>query len=176
MYNELKQPIQSNLQNKKVYNNAATLKSLPKRANVETQASNIDTRNEILSKSLNNDAIDTLQKAIKKDNKRKNISNFGQLISGALKKENQVIQSIYTSNVKQKRTNISNFGKLASQTPKLKEVRQNKQIQDARKKYNKIGEFMSSRKENALRPFNDELIQSKARDKVKKNIKIKYHM
>ncbi len=37
-------------------------KSLPKRANVETQASNIDTRNEIVSKSLNNDAIDTLQK------------------------------------------------------------------------------------------------------------------
>ena len=58
--------------------------------------------------------------------------------------------------------------KLASQTPKLKEVRQNKQIQDARKKYNKIGEFMSNRKEAALRPFNHELVQSKARDKVKK--------
>jgi hypothetical protein len=170
--------LRDKIQNKNAFGEFATalkdhrdwkiFKSLPKRANVETQASNIDTRNEILSKSLNNDAIDTLQKAIKKDNKRKNISNFGQLTSGALKKENQVIQSIYTSNVKQKRTNISNFGKLASQTPKLKEVRQNKQIQDARKKYNKIGEFMSNRKEAALRPFNHELVQSKARDKVKK--------
>ncbi len=58
-----------------------------------------------------------------KSNKKgyiKNISKFGQLTSGAFKKENQVIQSIYTSNVYKKRTNISNFGKLASQTPKLK--------------------------------------------------------
>ena len=41
-----------------------------------------------------------------------------------------------------KRVNISNFAKLASQTTKLKEVRQNKQMQAARKKYNTIGEKM----------------------------------
>ncbi len=44
-----------------------------------------------------------------------------------------------------KRKNISNFAKSASQTKKLKEVRQNKQIQSARKKYNIIGGKMMPR-------------------------------
>ena len=168
------------IQNKNAFGEFATalkehrdwkiFKSLPKRANVEAQASNINTRNEILTKSLNtnNDVSNILQKAIKKDNKIKNISKFGQLSSGALKQEKQITASMNAANIKQRKTNISNFAKLASQTKKIKEVRQNKQIQTARKQYNKIGENMMKRDEAILRPANRELIQSKARDKVKK--------
>jgi hypothetical protein len=67
-----------------------------------------------------------------------------------------------------KRTNLSIFRKSASETKTLKEVRQNIQMQAARKKYNKIGEAILTRQDNNVEKLNNEFIQTTARKRIKR--------
>ena len=78
-----------------------------------------------------------LTKSLESDinmNKIKSVSNLGRLSSGVTKQKRQINKLIEASEQNQKQQKISNFVKLASQTNKLKEVRQNKLIQAAREK------------------------------------------
>ncbi len=80
---------------------------------------------------------DLLTKSLESDinmNKIESVSNLGRLSSGVTKQKRQINKLIEASEQNQKQQKISNFVKLASQTNKLKEVRQNKQIQAAREK------------------------------------------
>jgi hypothetical protein len=145
-----------NTQNKNAFENfASTLKehkdwkifkSLPKRVDVEAQGFDINRRNNILTKSLESDV--KMRKILQKN--ENSVSNFGKLSSGVVKQQRQINKQIESSIKQKKQQNISNFGKLASQTKKIKEVRQNKQMQAAIKKYNTIGDMMATRNETPM--------------------------
>jgi len=97
-------------------------------------------------------------------------SNIKKLSKGILQHDKQLYVEKKAAKIS-KRVNISNFAKLANQTTKLKEVRQNKQMQAARKKYNKIGEMMMPRSFDSFDKTNssaNEFIQTTARKRMKK--------
>ncbi len=79
----------------------------------------------------------TLDNAMKEIITEDATSNTNKLSQGLLKQTRKEYIGTKASEGLSKRTNISNFGNLGSQTKKLKEVRQNKQIQEGRKQYNK---------------------------------------
>jgi hypothetical protein len=74
----------------------------------------------------------TLNDAMKDIIQEDTATNLNKLSKGMLQQERRSYKNTKASDILSKKTNISIFGKLASQTKKLKEVRQNKQIQAAR--------------------------------------------
>ncbi len=118
-------------------------KSLPKRVDVEAQGFDINRRNDMLTKSLESDV--NMNRLLQKTTT--NVSNFGKLSSGVTKQQRQINKQLEASERAQRQLRqqkISNFGKLASQTKKLTEVRKNKKMETALKKYNQIGEMMAT--------------------------------
>jgi hypothetical protein len=127
-------------------------------------------RNQNLNIKAANISQKTLDDAMKQLIQEDATSNIKKLSKGILQHDKQLYVEKKAAKIS-KRVNISNFAKLANQTTKLKEVRQNKQMQAARKKYNKIGEMMMPKSFDSFDKTNssaNEFIQTTARKRMKK--------
>ena len=142
-----------------------------------------DIVNEIVGGVVPTSSATKIQSAIRNKNARnkansKRITNMenqlGQIENKIVLGTEQHVKMLENQlgNIRQNKTmktikSVSNFGQLSSGA-----LKQDKQItasiNAARKQYNKIGENMMKRNEAILRPANRELIQSKARNKIKK--------